>query len=124
MPAFLRLDDYTHDGYNISEKTDESGSERHGKPSGKRLAEVRRILQAQHVIAFLVTVMIMKQWWFCVMMLGWERCSRCFGKVWCGMLCPNGGLADLVWSRVSLRLLPFPNWLGKGNVLRTLFVEA
>jgi polyferredoxin len=92
-------------------------------PLGSAWPKVRRILQAQLVIAFLVTVMIMKQWWFCVMMLGLgAMLSVLQGKVWCGMLCPNGGLADLVWSRVSLRLFPFPNWLGKGNVLRALFV--
>ncbi|GAB6280956.1 MAG: hypothetical protein STSR0007_10890 [Thermovirga sp.] len=34
---------------------------------------------------------------------------------------PNGGPADLVWSRISPRLLPFPGWLDKGRISQGTF---
>jgi len=80
---------------------------------------IRSILQAQLVIAFIVAVFIMKQWWFCVLMIALGGLLSAFrGKIWCGLLCPNGGFIDLIWSRLSLRLFPFPRWLNRGRVLQ------
>ncbi|MCF7935446.1 MAG: 4Fe-4S dicluster domain-containing protein [Synergistales bacterium] len=86
---------------------------------------IRSVLQAQLVIAFIVAVFIMKQWWFCVLMIAIGGLLSMFrGKIWCGMLCPNGGFIDLLWSRISLQLVPFPRWLNKGRVLQGLFLAG
>jgi polyferredoxin len=83
---------------------------------------IRSVLQVQLVIAFIVAVFIMKQWWFCVLMIALGGLLAAFrGKIWCGMLCPNGGFIDLVWSRISLRLVPFPRWLNRGRILQGVF---
>lgn len=86
---------------------------------------IRSIMQAQLVIAFIVAVFIMKQWWFCVLMIalgGFLSAWR--GKIWCGLLCPNGGFIDLLWSRISMRLMPFPRWLNRGRILQGAFFAA
>jgi polyferredoxin len=83
---------------------------------------IRSVLQLQLVIAFIVAVFIMKQWWFCVLMIALGGLLAAFrGKIWCGLLCPNGGFIDLLWSKISLRLLPFPRWLNKGRILQGVF---
>ncbi|HPD97695.1 MAG TPA: 4Fe-4S dicluster domain-containing protein [Synergistales bacterium] len=86
---------------------------------------IRSIMQLQLVIAFVVAVFIMKQWWFCVLMIalgGFLSAWR--GKIWCGMLCPNGGFIDLLWSRISLKLIPFPRVLNRGRILQGAFFAA
>ncbi|QTX32486.1 4Fe-4S dicluster domain-containing protein [Aminithiophilus ramosus] len=80
---------------------------------------IRSVLQLQLMVAFVVAVLVLKQWWFCVLMIALGGLLSAFrGKIWCGLLCPNGGFIDLIWSRLSLRLLPFPRWLNRGRVLQ------
>lgn len=83
---------------------------------------IRTVLQLQLMVAFVIAVLVLKQWWFCVLMIALGGILAAFrGKIWCGLLCPNGGFIDILWSRLSLRLLPFPRWLTRGRLLQGTF---
>lgn len=94
-----------------------------GQIDPKTWKGIRSVMQVQLMVAFVVAVLMLKQWWFCALMIALGGLLSAFhGRIWCGLLCPNGGFIDLIWSKISLRLLPFPRWLNKGRVLQSAFL--